>query len=56
VRRLVEGPPVPAPAAPPHRRRIAAAATAGALAAGALSLDLLLAVHEITERLVAVLP
>jgi beta-lactamase regulating signal transducer with metallopeptidase domain len=55
VRRLVEGPPVPS-AAPPHRRRIAAAATAGALAAGALSLDLLLAVHEITERLVALLP
>jgi beta-lactamase regulating signal transducer with metallopeptidase domain len=37
-------------------RQLAAAASAGALAAAALVLDLLVAVHKVTEQLVAVLP
>jgi hypothetical protein len=37
-------------------RRLATAASAGALAATALVLDLLVVVHKVTEQLVAVLP
>lgn len=55
VRRLLTWSP-PRSQGPSHVRRLATAAGAAALATSALALDLLVVVHEVTERLVATLP